>query len=68
LAIHSSVPIETLRKVYGHVNRPLKNATNVSFEDEDVGYAADIKADDNGTANTVEGKVINGHTKQETID
>ncbi|GAN06485.1 hypothetical protein MAM1_0125d05969 [Mucor ambiguus] len=62
------VPIETIIKECGHhVNIPLNIATNLSFEDEDEGNTVDIKADDNGTANTVEAKVINGHAEQEAI-
>jgi hypothetical protein len=68
LTIHLTVPIETLRKVCGHINKPLNIATNVSFEDEHEKDAVDIKGDENSTANAVEAKVINGHAEQETID
>ncbi|GAN11234.1 hypothetical protein MAM1_0511c10793 [Mucor ambiguus] len=64
----SKVPIETIIKEWGHdVNILLNIATNVSFEDEDEGDTIDIKADDNGTANAVEAKVVNGHAEQEAI-
>ncbi|GAN09209.1 hypothetical protein MAM1_0250c08731 [Mucor ambiguus] len=46
------------------VNMPLNIATIVSFEDENKGDAVD----DNGLANAVEAKVINGHAEQEAID
>ncbi|GAN09376.1 hypothetical protein MAM1_0263c08902 [Mucor ambiguus] len=44
---------------------PLNIVTNVFFEDESEGDAVDSKADDNGTADAVEAKVVNGHTEQE---
>jgi hypothetical protein len=62
------VPIETLRKVCGHVDKPLNIATNVSFEDEDERDFFDFKAADNGTANAVEVKAINSHAEPETIN
>ncbi|GAN06305.1 hypothetical protein MAM1_0119d05785 [Mucor ambiguus] len=46
----------------------LNIATDVSFEDENEGDAVDSRVHDNGTANAVEAKVINGHAKQEAID
>ncbi|GAN06702.1 hypothetical protein MAM1_0133c06190 [Mucor ambiguus] len=53
-------------KVLGHANILLDIATNDSFKDENEGDAVDSKANNNGTANTVEAKVINGHAEQET--
>ncbi|GAN01419.1 hypothetical protein MAM1_0007c00852 [Mucor ambiguus] len=38
-----------------------------SFKDENEGDAVDSKANNNGTANAVDAKVINGHAEQETI-
>ncbi|GAN08691.1 hypothetical protein MAM1_0218d08206 [Mucor ambiguus] len=52
----------------GHANILLDIATNDSFKDEKEGDTADIKADNNDTANAVEVKVINGHAQQEAID
>jgi hypothetical protein len=62
------VPIETLRKECGHVNKPFNIATSVSFEYEHKRDAVDIMSNSNGTANAVEAKVINGHVEQETVD
>ncbi|GAN05729.1 hypothetical protein MAM1_0100c05203 [Mucor ambiguus] len=47
---------------------PLNIATNVSFKDENEADTVDSKANNNGTANAIEAKVINGHTEQEAID
>ncbi|GAN03689.1 hypothetical protein MAM1_0046d03144 [Mucor ambiguus] len=61
-------PIETTIKVLGHVNILLNLATNDSLKDENEGGAVDSnKANNNGTANAVEAKVINGHAEQEAI-
>ncbi|GAN06084.1 hypothetical protein MAM1_0111c05561 [Mucor ambiguus] len=68
--IHSTVAIERTINVLGHVNMSLNIATNVSFEDENEGNAVASKANDNGTANTVEATtvIISGHAKQEATD
>ncbi|GAN03876.1 hypothetical protein MAM1_0050c03332 [Mucor ambiguus] len=63
--IQSTVAIDATVKALVHVNMPLNIATNVSFEDENKGYNADSKANDNGTSNAVETKAINGHVEQE---
>ncbi|GAN07466.1 hypothetical protein MAM1_0162d06963 [Mucor ambiguus] len=48
---------------------PLNIATNVSFEDKNEGDAVYSKVNDNdGTANAVEVKAINGHAEQEATD
>ncbi|GAN11603.1 hypothetical protein MAM1_0740c11177 [Mucor ambiguus] len=65
--IQSTAAIETTIKVIGHANILLDIATNDSFKDENEGDAIDSKANNNGTANTVEAKVINGHAEQEAI-
>ncbi|GAN03012.1 hypothetical protein MAM1_0032c02462 [Mucor ambiguus] len=62
------VPIEITIKVLGHANILLDIATNDSIKDEDEGDAVDSKANNNGTANAVEAKVINDHAEQEAID
>ncbi|GAN05037.1 hypothetical protein MAM1_0080c04506 [Mucor ambiguus] len=62
------ITIETKIKVLGHANISLDIATNNSFKDENEGDAVDSKANNNGTANTVEAKVINGHAEQEAMD
>ncbi|GAN09181.1 hypothetical protein MAM1_0249c08703 [Mucor ambiguus] len=66
--IQSTVAIETTVKVIGHANSLLDIATNDSFKDENKSDVADSKANNNGTANAVEAKVINGHSEQEAID
>ncbi|GAN11207.1 hypothetical protein MAM1_0505d10766 [Mucor ambiguus] len=66
--ILSTVAIETTIKVLGHANILLDIATNDSLKDENEGDAVDIKANNNGTANEVEAKVINGYAEQEAID
>ncbi|GAN07300.1 hypothetical protein MAM1_0156c06796 [Mucor ambiguus] len=43
-------------------------ATNGSFKVENEGDAVDSKANNNGNANAVEAKVINGQAEQEAID
>ncbi|GAN09103.1 hypothetical protein MAM1_0244c08625 [Mucor ambiguus] len=55
-------------KLPDQVYMPLNIATNVSFKDKNEGDAIDSKVNDNGTANAVEAKVINGHTEQEAKD
>ncbi|GAN08661.1 hypothetical protein MAM1_0216c08176 [Mucor ambiguus] len=47
-----------------------RSSTNVSFEDENEGYAVDSRVVDNnnGTANVAEAKVINDHGEEEAID
>jgi hypothetical protein len=62
------VPIETLRKVCGHINKPFNIGTNVSFADEHEIDAVDIKGHDSGIANAVKAKVNNSHAEQKTID
>ncbi|GAN04992.1 hypothetical protein MAM1_0079d04460 [Mucor ambiguus] len=57
--IQSVVAIDTTIKALGHANMSLNIASNMSFEDENEGNAVDSKANDNGTANTVEATVIN---------
>ncbi|GAN03933.1 hypothetical protein MAM1_0051c03389 [Mucor ambiguus] len=42
-------------------------AINGSFKNENEGGAVDSKANNNGTANAVEAKVINGHAEQKDI-
>ncbi|GAN02243.1 hypothetical protein MAM1_0019c01684 [Mucor ambiguus] len=66
--IQSTVAIETTIKVLGHANILLDIAANDSFKNENEGGAVDSKANNNGTANTVEAKVVNGHAEQEVID
>ncbi|GAN07685.1 hypothetical protein MAM1_0172d07187, partial [Mucor ambiguus] len=63
--IQSTVAIVTTIKVLGHANVLLDIATNDSFKDENEGDAVDSKANNNGIANAVEAKVINGHAEQE---
>ncbi|GAN00847.1 hypothetical protein MAM1_0002d00271 [Mucor ambiguus] len=46
----------------------LSIVTNVSLEDTNEDDAVDSKVDDNGTANAIEAKVINGHVEQELTD
>ncbi|GAN03017.1 hypothetical protein MAM1_0032d02467 [Mucor ambiguus] len=65
--IQLTVPIEITIKVLGHANILLDIATNNSFKDENEGDAVDSKANNNGTANAVEAKVINGHAEQGAI-
>ncbi|GAN02190.1 hypothetical protein MAM1_0018d01631 [Mucor ambiguus] len=64
------VTIETTVKVLGHANMPFSIATNVSFKGKNEGgKAVDSKTNDNdGIANAVKAKVINGHAKQEVTD
>ncbi|GAN10626.1 hypothetical protein MAM1_0377d10170 [Mucor ambiguus] len=45
----------------------LNIAADVFFKDENEGDAVDSRVDDNGTANAVETKFINGHAEQDTI-
>ncbi|GAN03584.1 hypothetical protein MAM1_0043d03039 [Mucor ambiguus] len=66
--IKSTVTIETTIKVLGHANILLDIATNDSFKDENEGDAVESKANNNGTANAVQAKVISGHAEQEAID
>ncbi|GAN01714.1 hypothetical protein MAM1_0011c01149 [Mucor ambiguus] len=68
--IQSAVAIEATIKVLGRVNVPLNIATNTSFEDENESDAVDSRVVDNnnGTANAVEAKVINGHIEQVAAD
>ncbi|GAN04041.1 hypothetical protein MAM1_0053c03499 [Mucor ambiguus] len=65
--IQSTVAIKTTIKVFGHANIPLEIDTHDSFKGENKGAAIDSRANNNGTANAVAAKVINGHAKQETI-
>ncbi|GAN02493.1 hypothetical protein MAM1_0023d01937 [Mucor ambiguus] len=66
--IQSTVAIEAAIEVPGHVYMPLNISTNVSFKNENEGDSVDSDADDNGAANAVKVKVINGHAEQEAID
>ncbi|GAN08327.1 hypothetical protein MAM1_0199d07836 [Mucor ambiguus] len=68
--IQTMLAIETTINVLRHVNIPLNIATNVSFENENEGDAADSRVVDNNndTNNAVKAKVINGHTEQEATD
>ncbi|GAN05399.1 hypothetical protein MAM1_0090d04870 [Mucor ambiguus] len=50
------------------INILLDIATNDSFKDENEGDDVDNKANNNGIANAVEAKAINGHAEQEAID
>ncbi|GAN02287.1 hypothetical protein MAM1_0020d01730 [Mucor ambiguus] len=50
------------------VNMILNIAADVSFEVENEADAVDSRVDDNGIANAVKAKVIDGHAKQEAID
>ncbi|GAN05697.1 hypothetical protein MAM1_0099c05171 [Mucor ambiguus] len=61
------VAIETTIKVLSHANVLLDIATNDFFKDENEGDSIDSKANNNGTANAAEAKVINGHAEQEAI-
>ncbi|GAN03191.1 hypothetical protein MAM1_0035c02642 [Mucor ambiguus] len=65
--IQKTVAFETTIKLLGHTNNLLDIATNHSFKDENEGDAVDSKANNNGTTNAVEAKVINGHAEQELI-
>ncbi|GAN09158.1 hypothetical protein MAM1_0247d08680 [Mucor ambiguus] len=66
--IQSTVARETTIKVLDHANILLDIATNDSFKDDNEDDAVDSKVNNNGTANAVEAKVINGHAEQEAID
>ncbi|GAN10532.1 hypothetical protein MAM1_0366d10074 [Mucor ambiguus] len=61
------VAIEKKIKVLGRANVLLDIATNDSFKDGNEGDAVDIKANNNGTTNAVEAKVINGLAEQDAI-
>ncbi|GAN04852.1 hypothetical protein MAM1_0075c04317 [Mucor ambiguus] len=65
--IKSTVAIETTIKVLDHANILLDIATDDSFKEENEGGAVDSKANNNGTTNAVEAKVINDHAEQEAI-
>ncbi|GAN03545.1 hypothetical protein MAM1_0043c03000, partial [Mucor ambiguus] len=63
--IQSTIAIKTTIKVLSHANILLAIATNDSFKDKNEGDTVDSKVNNNGTANAVEAKVINGHAEQE---
>ncbi|GAN05003.1 hypothetical protein MAM1_0079c04471 [Mucor ambiguus] len=62
------VTIETIRKVLDYVNMLFSITTNISFKDENENASVDSGVDDNGAANAVEAKVVNGYAKQEATD
>ncbi|GAN03296.1 hypothetical protein MAM1_0038d02749 [Mucor ambiguus] len=48
--------------------QPTSTLFTAIFKDKNEGDAVDSKANNNGTANAVEAKVIHGHAEQEAID